>query len=125
MWYFSRLVRLPSKNDYKHFKRLFELVYETSAEEAGRSKGILWLFHERANWDENRKLLTELQEEDITVEELQEKERACFPLSRTVNSDAIAVARKLTLMSEMNPGFLADHRLWQWIEEARKQDGFL
>ncbi|KAI1496490.1 hypothetical protein F5X99DRAFT_424654, partial [Biscogniauxia marginata] len=122
IWYFSRLVRLLSRNDYEHFRRLFELVYETSAEEARSSKGILWLFHERANLDENKRLLVELQEEDITEEELQEKERACFPPSRTANSDAIAVARKLTLMSEMNPGFLADHRLWQWVEDARKHD---
>ena len=85
--------------------------------------GILSLFHERANSVESQKLLAELQKEDMTMEELQEKERACFPPSRTVNSDAIAVARKLTLMSEMNPGFLADYRLWQWVEEARTQDG--
>jgi hypothetical protein len=55
------------------------------------------------------------------VEELQERERACFPPKRTVNTDAIAVARRLTLMSEMNLAFLADHRLWRWVEEARKQ----
>jgi hypothetical protein len=80
----------------------------------------LWLFHERAKSDENQKLLSKLQQEDLTLEELQEEERACFPPSRTVNSDAVAVARKLTLMSEMNPGFLADRRLWQWIEDAQK-----
>lgn len=125
MWYFSRLVRLLSKNDYQHFKRLFELVYEMSAEDAESSRGILWLFHERSNWDENKRLLAELQEEDITDEELQEKERACFPPRRTANSDVVAVARKLTLMSEMNPGFLADHRLWQWVEESCDHDGLL
>ncbi|KAI5459664.1 hypothetical protein BGZ63DRAFT_473363 [Mariannaea sp. PMI_226] len=122
VWYFSRLVRLLSKNDYTHFKNLFELVYKMSAEEAGGEKGILWLFHERANQDENKKLLAEFQEEDITMEELREKEQACFPPSRAANSDAIAVARKLTLMSDMNPAFLADHRLWKWVEAARKHE---
>ncbi|KAF4978223.1 hypothetical protein FZEAL_5328 [Fusarium zealandicum] len=122
IWSFSRLVRLLSKNDHEHFRRLFELVYETGAEEARSSIGILWLFHERANWDENKTLLAELQGEDITAEELQKDERACFPPQRTTDSDAIAVARKLTLMSEMNPGFLADHRLWQCVEEARKHE---
>ncbi|KAF5003578.1 hypothetical protein FDECE_9892 [Fusarium decemcellulare] len=121
MWYFTRLTRLLSRNDHQLFERLFELIYKKSTDDNGR-EGILWLFHERANRDENRKLLVELQEEDLTAEELQERERACFPPSRTVNSDAIAVARKLTLMSEMNPAFLADHRLWQWVEEARVQD---
>ena len=122
MWYFSRLVRLLSKNDYKLFQNLFELIYKTRTEGSRDSGGILLLFHERANQAENKKLLTELQEDDLTAEELEEKERACFPLSRTKDSDAIAVARKLTLMSEMNPGFIADHRLWQWVEEARNHD---
>ncbi|KAK0621130.1 hypothetical protein B0T17DRAFT_591075 [Bombardia bombarda] len=122
MWHFSRLVRLLSKNDYEHFRKLFELVYKPSNEGDEGRVGILSLFHERANRVENQKLLAELQKEDITMEELQEKERACFPPSRTVNSDAIAVARKLTLMSEMNLGFLADYRLWQWVEEARTHD---
>ena len=123
LWSFTRLVRLLSKNDYEHFRRLFELVYKTSADEAGDGRGLLWLFHERANRDENRALLAELQEEDMTREELEKRERAHFPPSRTVNSDVLAVARKLTLMSEMNPVFFADHRLWKWIEKARKTDG--
>ncbi|EXL65931.1 hypothetical protein FOPG_17868 [Fusarium oxysporum f. sp. conglutinans race 2 54008] len=121
MWYFTRLTRLLSKNDHQLFERLFELIYKTSTDDDGR-EGILWLFHQRASRDENIKLLAELQEEDLTAEELHEREQACFPPNRTVNSDAIAVARKLTLMSEMNPAFLADHRLWQWVEEARVQD---
>lgn len=35
-----------------------------------------------------------------------------------------AVARKLTLMSEMNPYFVADARLWRWIEGALREDDF-
>lgn len=34
--------------------------------------------------------------------------------------DRLAVARKLTVMSEMNPGFIRDRRLWRWIEGALK-----
>lgn len=120
MWYFSRLTRLLSKNDYEHFRRLYELIYKNSS-----SRDILWLLHERADRDENKQLLAELQEDDITAEEVQEKELAWFTPGRIVNSDAIAVARKLTLMSEMNPAFLADHRLWRWIEEARKEDNLI
>ncbi|KAM0523869.1 hypothetical protein ACHAPE_001122 [Trichoderma viride] len=119
MWPFSRLIRLLSKNDYEHFRRLFELTHQPSAEE----KDILYLFHERAKSDENKKLLAELQEDDMTTAEVQEQERMAVSPTRRSNSDAIAVARKLTLMSEMNPGFLANHVLWQWVEEALKQDG--
>lgn len=120
MWHFSRLVRLLSKNDNEHFRMLYNLVHK--AKEPESATGILWLFHERAKSDENKILLTELQEEAIPVEELQEKELACFSPIRMLNSDAVAVARKLTLVSEMNPGFFADQRLWQWIEDSRKQD---
>lgn len=56
MWPFSRLVRLLSRNDYEYFRRLFELIHEPSVEEAG----ILYLFHEPAKTDENKKLPVEL-----------------------------------------------------------------
>ncbi|VTT59234.1 unnamed protein product [Fusarium fujikuroi] len=88
----------------------------------GRGKEILMLFHERASQNENVKLLAELQEDDLAAEELRERQRACLPPKRTANTDSIAVARKLTLMSELNPTFLADHRLWKWVEEAREQN---
>ncbi|UKZ65830.1 uncharacterized protein TrAtP1_007020 [Trichoderma atroviride] len=119
MWSFSRLVRLLSRNDYEHFRRLFELIHQPSAEE----KDILHLLHERAKSDENRKLFAELQEDDMTTSEVQEQERMAISSTRRANSDAVAIARKLTLMSEMNPGFFANHVLWQWVEEALKHDG--
>ena len=71
VWYFSRLVRLLSRNDYRHFKNLFELVYKTSAEDAGGGKGIIWLLHERANRDENKELVARLEVDDPTAEEVQ------------------------------------------------------
>lgn len=119
MWSFSRLVRLGSRNDYEHFRRLFDLIYKPGAEK----KDILYLFHERAKSDENKKLLAELQEDDMATAEVQEQERNVITADRRANSDALAIARKLTLMSEMNPAFLADHVLWRWLEEALRQDG--
>ncbi|KAL7901516.1 kinase-like domain-containing protein [Trichoderma sp. SZMC 28014] len=116
MWPFSRLIRLVSRNDFEHFRRLFELVYKTGSENAG----ILHLLHERARADENKKLLAELQADDMTAAEVQEQERMAISSTRRTNSDAVAIARKLTLMSEMNPAFLANHVLWQWVEEALK-----
>lgn len=48
IWYFSRLVRLLSKQDYSLFKALYELVYKI--EEDGLSDPVDYakLFHERA-----------------------------------------------------------------------------
>ncbi len=101
---------------------MYELVYNVSAEESGNSKQILWLFHERSKRDANKQLLPELQKEDLTAEELQKQEQAAFPLSKTAKSDAVAVARKLTMISEMNPCFFADNILWQWVEKARRHN---
>ncbi|KAF4947148.1 hypothetical protein FGADI_10604 [Fusarium gaditjirri] len=78
IWYFIRLTRLLSKNDYRLFEKLFQLVYEKDTF-ADRREGILELFHERASRDKNVRLLGKLQEDDLSAEELQEKERACFP----------------------------------------------
>lgn len=72
--------------------------------------------------DQNKNLLVGPRKEDLTEEELRIKELEYFPLARNKTTDAIAVARKLTLMSEMNPGFFADHVLWQWVEQVCKQD---
>ncbi|KAF5637892.1 kinase-like domain protein [Fusarium sp. NRRL 52700] len=121
MWYFTRLTRLLSKNDHQLFKKLYELIYEKENSVDTKDR-ILGLFYERASRDENVRLLTKLQEDDLSPEELLETERACFPPKKTVNTDSIAVARKLTLMSEINHTFLADHRLWKWVEAAREQD---
>ncbi|KAF5722366.1 kinase-like domain-containing protein [Fusarium mundagurra] len=121
IWYFTRLTRLLSKNDYQLFEKLYELIYEKDAFVDGRER-IFGLFHERASWDENVELLAKLQEEDLSAEELQERERACFPPKRTVNTDSITIVRKLTLISEMNHTFLADHRLWKWVEKALEHD---
>ncbi|RKL50621.1 hypothetical protein BFJ72_g74 [Fusarium proliferatum] len=122
MWHFTRLTRLLSKNDYQLFERLFELIYNKDTFAHGKER-ILGLFRERAGRDENVRLLAKLQGDDLSAEELQERERACFPPKRTVNTDSISVAIKLTLMSEINPTFLADRRLWKWVEETREQDG--
>ncbi|KAH7309125.1 hypothetical protein B0I35DRAFT_441487 [Stachybotrys elegans] len=119
--YFTILVRCPSPHDYSYFKQLFELVYNTNAEEAADGKGIVGLFHERANLPENKQLFAKLLENDISAEEVAEGERLFFSCKRAVmRADGMAVARKLTLMSEMNPCFIADKRLWRWVVKARK-----
>ena len=69
---------------------------------------------------ENRLLLDELREEDRSADYVREQDQASFGSAEAANNDRIAVARKLTVMSEMNKRFVADRRLWQWIEEALK-----
>lgn len=115
MWYFSRLVRLLSGQDLLLFQKLYELVnkYEEAISDPidyGK------LFHERSMLPSNKLLLSRLAEDDLP--EVKEREKDVFSGAK---SDRLAVARKLTIMSEMNPGFIGDKRLWRWLEEAMKE----
>ncbi|KAF5580907.1 altered inheritance of mitochondria [Fusarium pseudocircinatum] len=95
-WYFSRL---------------------TGAENPSDSRDYGWLFHQRAMNPSNKQLLSQMSEYDLTDDEVKEREIDVFSGDKV---ERLAVARKLTLMSEMNPGFTGDRRLWRWIEEALK-----
>ncbi|KAF4950123.1 hypothetical protein FGADI_8392 [Fusarium gaditjirri] len=117
MWYFSRLVRLLSGQDLPLFQRLYGLVFMSGVEYPSDSIDHGWLFHQRAMTPSNKQLLSELKEYDLTDDEVKERENEVFSGEKV---DRLAVARKLTLMSEMNPGFVGDRRLWRWIEEALK-----
>jgi hypothetical protein len=119
MWSFSRLVRLLSGQDLNLFSALYELVYNKRGDASSDTINCGRLFYERAMLEANKQLLPKLGEYDLTDEELREMERASFPPEK---SDRLAVARKLTLMSEMNPGFVGDRRLWRWLEDSLQDD---
>ncbi|KAI1322560.1 hypothetical protein F5Y16DRAFT_413198 [Xylariaceae sp. FL0255] len=112
IWYFTRLVRLLSKEDYKLFKSLYDLLVDYAS-----------LFQAQAELEANKQLLAELREEDESEAEKKGLEDAEFHMTKEKKRlSALAVARKLTLMSEMNPGFVADAKLWRWIEDALCSD---
>ncbi|UPL01879.1 hypothetical protein LCI18_012813 [Fusarium solani-melongenae] len=116
IWYFSRLVRLLSGQDLPLFQTLYELVYKSEPETLTESINLGRLFHERAMLPSNKLLLSKLDEDDLS-EEVKEREMDVFSSAK---SDRLAIARKLTLISEMNPGFVGDRRLWLWLEDALK-----
>jgi len=118
IWYFSRVVRLLSGQDLPLFRRLYDLVYKTKLESPSDLRDYGWLFHKRAMTASNKKLFSKLKEDDLTDDEMRTREKDIFSGDKL---DRLAVARKLTLMSEMNPGFLGDRRLWLWIEEALEE----
>ncbi|CZR40270.1 uncharacterized protein FPRO_05170 [Fusarium proliferatum ET1] len=118
IWYFSRLVRLLTGQDLPLFRRLYDLVYKTNVVNPSDSRDYGWLFYQRATTASNKQLLSRLKEDDFTDEEMKTREKDVFYGDEV---DRLAVARKLTLMSEMNPGFIGDRRLWLWIEEALKE----
>ena len=111
MWHFSRLARLLSTQDYALFKTLFELAHEDGSNDIPRT------FHERSMQEHGRELLATLREdaEGGESEGGQSKEEEGGP---TMETERITVARKLILMSEMNPNLVADKRLWRWLGDA-------
>ncbi|TWU72927.1 hypothetical protein ED733_000798 [Metarhizium rileyi] len=116
-WYFSRLVRLLSTQDYTLFQALYTLVNEIEVEDAD----ISGLFDELAAEEKNQHLLAMLRADDYTASELEKGEDAAFGCGKTDQGDSRAVARKLTVMAEINHKFLANSKLWRWVEHALRE----
>lgn len=94
---------------------LFHSLYTSVDGAAGEDVDIPRLFHWHASREENRKLLAELAEDDAPDDHIEREERSYFA---AVESNRTAVASKLTLVSEMNVAFMADRKLWLWIDDA-------
>lgn len=117
MGMFQRLVWMLSTQDY----HLFAALHQRALELEGHHKlvDIPLLFYKRAQREENKQLLCELSEDDLPQNYVEKQEREAFGRPEFANMAKIAVARKLTLMSEIRTeGFVADKRLWRWIEDA-------
>ena len=63
--------------------------------------------------------------DDMARDEAERREQGSFGSpSRAGCVEKLAVARKLTLAAEVNGRFVADWRVWRWVEEAlRDGDG--
>lgn len=72
------------------------------------------LFEKRAVDVENQELLAAPSADHHTESELQEKE-AAFGTEKDGRRE---IARKQTIVSDVNPDFVADSKLWQWMESA-------
>ncbi|KAF5649501.1 RNase H domain protein [Fusarium tjaetaba] len=111
MWYFLRLVRMLSTQDYTLFKSLYDLVYNENSDDIPRQ------FHERSMQDSGRALFAKLCQEGESGEGDEPTQEEDANGQTTVSVEAV-IARKLTLMSELNTNFVADKRLWLWIENV-------
>ncbi|KAJ3487425.1 hypothetical protein NLG97_g6414 [Lecanicillium saksenae] len=110
---FTRLVRLLSKHDYPLFKTLYALVHDATAND----EDVMHHLNNLAMQESNERLLATLKVDDDTAEEVEQQEPAAFGTSAN-KSDGRAVARKLTVMAEMNKNFVTNATLWKWIEDA-------
>ena len=111
LWHFQRLVFIDSLQNYPHFEELYNLVYK-----ADQPIDIGALFRQQYALESNQKELVLLSEEDQCVADIEREEREYFSHRRFLGSIREAVARKLTVMAELNPAMVADRRLWHWIE---------
>ncbi|KAK3393983.1 hypothetical protein B0H63DRAFT_531933 [Podospora didyma] len=115
MWRVQKMVRMHSAGDYHHFQALCALASPDG------TANVLDLLHQKAQKGDNRNLLNELAEGDLDKEQLREREQSCFG-TKSDATEKRAVARKLTIAYEMNPRFLADVKLWRWLENALRKD---
>ncbi|KAJ8064525.1 hypothetical protein OCU04_006855 [Sclerotinia nivalis] len=114
-WWFSRLVSLDGLRDYHYFTELYTSIY--------KPKDIIdipRLFRSARDEEMFRGLAAELRMEDRSVGKIAKDEGDYFRCMKLSNREA--VARKLTLVSEFNRGFVADKRLWRWLDEALDDD---
>ncbi|KAH6713712.1 hypothetical protein BKA61DRAFT_656297 [Leptodontidium sp. MPI-SDFR-AT-0119] len=107
-WLFTRLVTLDGLQDYSYFTELHALVYKSEDEinVPGLFKGVQ---------TEMQELAETLAEDGLLASEIKRGEEEYFSAS---NLDREAIARKLTVMANLSQGFVADKRLWRWIEKA-------
>ncbi|KAF5720570.1 RNase H domain-containing protein [Fusarium globosum] len=111
LWYFLRLVRMLSTQDYALFKSLFDIVYKKTSDD------IPQLFHERSMQKSGQALLAKLCQGDSEAEEDEPTQKDDNNGQKNISLEVV-VARKLIQMSEMNTNFVADKRLWLWIENV-------
>ncbi|CAH0016910.1 unnamed protein product [Clonostachys rhizophaga] len=123
MLFFQRLVRMRSMRAVYDFEKLFEMVNGQSRDHPTLSN-LPELFAEVADTGPgNKQLRYELE----MFEWCNKQVDTYVPTGRggrTIeNIDRVAVAQKLTMMAEMNKKFIADGRLWRWIEAALEGQG--
>jgi hypothetical protein len=109
-WLFTRLVTLDGLQDYRYFTELYALVYKPEDE-----INVPRLFKGVQKEMEFVELARTLAEDDRPVSKIKRDEEDYFRFSGPGRE---AIARKLTMMAELSEGFVADRRLWRWIEEA-------
>ena len=106
---------MDSLQDYHHFEDLYNMTYKVD-----QAIDIAALFRQQYAFESNKKERQLLSEEDRCVADIEREEREYFSSQQHVGTNREAVARKLTVMAELNPAMVADRRLWHWMERALK-----
>ena len=102
---------MDSLQDYSHSEELYNLAYK-----ADQPIDIRVLFRQQYALESNQTELALLSEKDQCVADIEREEREYFSHQWFLGTSREAVARKLTVMAELNPAMVADRHLWHWIE---------
>lgn len=122
---FTRLVLLDGMQDYYYFKELYTSVYKPTED-----VNISTLFKTAQKEDKFVKLAEELADDEEWAPEILKDEEEYFAVIGKMEKPAAgpkeialigierhAIARKINMVSGLSQDFVADHRLWRWIEE--------
>lgn len=109
IWLFTRLVNLDSLQDVCHFTELYTLVLGDD------DVNIPTLLQAVQTQEEFLRKALSLAADDLPSSDIERQEREYFA---QVGPKRLALSRKLTLVSDMSRGFMADQRLWKWLAKA-------
>lgn len=113
--HFMRLVNQDALQDYHHLEALFALRPITGEDDRNDTDTIPAIIAAQAATQEALALLDVLVANDEPESEVRREEKEYF---ETMDVGKLALAQKVTLAAEMNPRFVADRRLWRWIDAA-------
>ncbi|KAF2271256.1 uncharacterized protein EI97DRAFT_497351 [Westerdykella ornata] len=108
VWHFVRLTDMDALQDYNHFAELLMSVSK-------KPMDIPKLFREQYNEKSISEMLEVLAADDDQQSDIARRENEYFS---AVGRDREAISRKFTMALELNRGFIADGRLWRWMEDA-------
>ncbi|EEQ31642.1 hypothetical protein McanMca71_004402 [Microsporum canis] len=113
IWLFMRLVNMDSLQDYHLLAELYTLA------NGPQSTLLLHAFNEQYNQPAVTDMRNILSADDETATDVERHEKDYFS---SMGLDRHAVARKVNLAANLSTTFVADKRLWQWIERALPAD---
>ena len=114
--HFMRLVNMDALQDYKHLEVLYALVRSSMASKDGgddMDTSLPGILATRTKADDALALAGDLAADDEPESEIRRQEKEYFD---AVGAKRLALARKVAFAASMNPQFVADGRLWRWVD---------
>ncbi|KAJ4308672.1 hypothetical protein N0V84_011966 [Fusarium piperis] len=112
---FIRLVNLDALQDYNHLEALYVLAQGsvTPGDDGNGTNSLPDILTAQVMARDALLLADKLAADDEPESEICRREKEYFD---AVGAQRLALARKVTIAAKMNPGFVADGRLWRWVD---------